>query len=190
MPNYELSKLYLITTKIGQNDGYIGATTKNYLTQKFQTDIACYQSYKSGKTNCPSPLYNFFDEHGVSNCRIVLIETYPCKSKDELSSKLFDIINKTSNCVNNNPAYLPVSLGLPLDRGIQITEEERQEYINNNTHTVCECGGRYTTASKKPHLKSKKHVQYELDLLKGVTNDETPIETSLIDQTESQEAPY
>jgi len=174
MPKYDNSKIYLITTKNGQTNGFIGATTKPYLSSKFQSDIVCYQNFKSGKTKTPSALYKLFDEHGVSNCRIVLIENYPCKSIDELSSKLFEIVNKTSNCVNNNPAYLPVSLGLPLDEGIERSNEDIQQYVIENTHNVCECGGRYTLSSKKAHFKSKRHIKHENEDQEDPENQEIP----------------
>jgi hypothetical protein len=188
MPKYDNSKIYLITNKNGQSNGFIGATTKPYLSSKLQSDIVCYENFKSGKTKVSSPLYKLFDEHGVSNCRIVLVENYPCKSKDDLNSKLFEIVNRTTNCINNNPAYLPVSLGSPLDEGIEQTEEEKQEYIINNTQTICGCGGRYTIASYKAHLKSKRHFKHIHDIENEI-NEEIKNE-ELYDQNENQNGPY
>ena len=183
MPKYNNTKIYLITTKNGQNNGFIGATTKPYLSSKFQSDIVCYQNFKSGKTKVNSPLYQLFDEHGVSNCRIVLIENYPCKSIDELSSKLFEIVNRTTNCINNDPNYLPVTLGLSLDEGIERSEEEVQNYVIENTHFVCECGGRYTLASKKAHFKSKRHIKHDEEEKEKRNNE-------VNDLDENQNGPY
>ena len=195
MPSYDNSKLYLITPKNGQGNGFIGATTKPYLCSKFQSDIVCYNNYKSGKTKAPSALFNFFDEHGVANCRIVLIMNYPCKSIDELSSKLYEVINQTTNCINNDPAYLPVSLGLPLDNGVETTSEEKKVYLEDNTHFVCSCGGRYTLANKKQHTKTKIHINFitieDVKIPFDQTENQEEEETIIsFDQTENQNGPY
>jgi len=158
MPNYEQSKIFLITPKSGTDrKGFIGATTKGYLSSTFASSIIQYQQFKSGKLNSHSILYDLFDEVGHSNCNIVLIEEFKCKSKNELNSKLFDIINRTTNCINNNPAKLPTTLGLAIDDGIEQTPIEKIKYLEDNTHFVCSCGGRYTITNKNQHLKTKIH---------------------------------
>jgi len=169
MPNYELSKIFLITPKIGtERKGYIGATTKNYLSSTLASSIIQYQQFKSGKSKTHSILYDLFDDVGPSNCSIILIEAFKCNSKNELNSKLFDIVNITSNCINNNPAKLPTTLGLDIDDGINLqTSEEKKEYLEDNTHCVCSCGGRYTLTNKKQHLKTKIHTLH-VDALKAI----------------------
>ena len=161
MPNYELSKIFLITPKIGtERKGFIGATTKNYLSSTLASSIIQYQQFKSGKSKTHSLLYDLFDEIGSSNCSIVLIEAFKCDSKNELNSKLFDIINRTANCINNNPAKLPTTLGLDIDYGIEQTKKDKQEYLEDNIHLVCSCGGRFTLTNKKQHLKTKIHYAF------------------------------
>ena len=55
-----------------------------------------------------------FDEYGVENCYIELIELFPCKSKDELKMRENHYI-RSLVCVNKNRAI--------------ITPEERKEYV-------------------------------------------------------------
>jgi ribosome-interacting GTPase 1 len=43
--------------------------------------------------------YDLFDEYGLENCKIVLIESFPCSSKDELIAKEAHYI-RTLECVN------------------------------------------------------------------------------------------
>ena len=161
MPNYEQSKIFLITPKSSTDrKGFIGATTKNYLSSTFASCIIQYQQFKSGKLNTHSILFDLFDEVGHSNCSIVLIEAFKCSSKNELNSKLFDVVNQTANCINNNPTKLPTTLGLAIDNGIEQTENEKKIYLEDNTHFVCSCGGRYTIANKKQHSKTILHNAY------------------------------
>ena len=175
MPNYEQAKIFLITPKIGtERKGFIGATTKNYLSSTLASCIIQYQQFKSGKSKTHSILYDLFDEVGCSNCSIVLIEALKCNSKNELNSKLFDIVNKTSNCINNNPAKLPTTLGSAIDEGIEQTEKDKKKYSEDNTHFVCSCGGRYTTTNKHQHIKTKIHNAY----LKAQMEQEKTIETN------------
>jgi len=173
MPNYEQAKIFLITPKSGTDrKGFIGATTKNYLSSTFASCVIQYQQFKSGKSKTHSILYDLFDEVGHTNCSIVLIEAFKCNSKNELNSKLFDIINRTTNCINNNPATLPTTLGLAIDDGIEQTPIEKIKYLEDNTHFVCSCGGRYTITNKKQHSKTILHNAY----LKAQTEQEEPIE--------------
>ena len=79
MVNYNNSKIYKIQKIGGNSDIYIGSTTKKYLSSR----LADYKiSYKNNKTN--NKCFQVFELYGVNNCEIVLIETFPCNTKDEL----------------------------------------------------------------------------------------------------------
>jgi ribosome-interacting GTPase 1 len=43
--------------------------------------------------------FDIFDEYGIENCQIVLIETFPCSSRDELNARESYYI-RSLNCVN------------------------------------------------------------------------------------------
>jgi hypothetical protein len=63
-------------------------------------DTQChnYDSWKRGMIDLTAA-YLIFDEYGVKNCQIALLELYPCNSKDELESrKVFYI--KLMGCIN------------------------------------------------------------------------------------------
>jgi len=101
MPDYTKSKIYKIIANTDEEyRPYIGSTVKQYLSQRFSIHRANYLNHKNGKTNFTSS-YSLFDKYGIENCEIVLIENYPCLTKDELHAReryWFDTINNCNKC--------------------------------------------------------------------------------------------
>ena len=164
MPTYSNSKIYMIRNRNATFAGYIGCTTKQYLSSKLASDIIAYQQYKLNKTDPKSKnkLYELFDLYGYQNCNIVLIEHVNCKNKDELNTKLYEVINKTPNCVNYK--YIPSEeLQLP-DACEQVNVEPvvkvKRQPLNDENHMICPCGGRCTVFNTKQHSLTKKHKKY------------------------------
>jgi hypothetical protein len=96
--DYNNTKIYKIVSDLGDKV-YIGTTTKQYLSQRMQGHRANYKTWqKTGKRRCTS--FEIFDEYGVENCKIVLIELFPCTTKDEQSAREYfhiccmDCVNK------------------------------------------------------------------------------------------------
>ena len=82
MVNYEKAKVYKIWSTAGDKI-YIGSTTKDFLSQRMDTHRANYKRWKIGKRPLTTS-FNVFDEYGLDNCFIELLEAKVCKSKDEL----------------------------------------------------------------------------------------------------------
>ena len=97
MVNYNNGKIYKIESHLGDKI-YIGSTTKEYLSQRMDAHRRDYKRWKNGKFTLTNS-FKLFDEYGVENCQIVLLESYPCNSKDELTAKEAYYI-KTNECVN------------------------------------------------------------------------------------------
>ena len=95
--NYEQSKIYKIYSHCGDKI-YIGSTTKNLLSQRMATHRSDYKTWKKGESKF-SKSYLLFDEYGIENCIIELLEYKPCKNKDELI-KLEGIYTGELECVN------------------------------------------------------------------------------------------
>jgi len=90
MPNYQLSKIYqLICNTTGKR--YIGATCQRYLCTRLAHHVS-----KNNKTSSREIIEG-------KNYEMVLIESYPCNSKDELHQRERYYI-KTLDCVNK---YIP-----------------------------------------------------------------------------------
>ena len=101
MVNYNNGKIYKIESHSGDMI-YIGSTTKKYLSQRMDTHRAGYKQWKKGKTNLITS-FTIFEEYGLENCNIVLLELCPCESKDMMHSREAHYI-RTLKCVNK---YIP-----------------------------------------------------------------------------------
>jgi hypothetical protein len=99
MIDYSKTKIYKIESHLGDKI-YIGSTTKDYLSQRFQQHKYTFKYWKNGKGSKITS-FDIFDEYGLENCQIVLIEEYPCTSKDAKNAREGHFI-KLLDCVNKN----------------------------------------------------------------------------------------
>ena len=97
MNKYEKAQIYKIVDT-GYNKCYFGSTCES-LSQRMARHRHNYSSYQRKKHKY---VYSFqlFDEFGLDNCKIELIENFPCKSVEELHRRegyyirKFDCVNK------------------------------------------------------------------------------------------------
>jgi hypothetical protein len=94
MPNYQEGKIYKIYSHINPDKCYVGSTCVK-LCERIRGHRYDFNSKKKGLITS----FLLFEEFGVENCVIELIENYPCKSKEELNAREGYWI-KTLNCVN------------------------------------------------------------------------------------------
>ena len=157
MVNYKNSKVYKIWSTQG-NKIYIGSTTKEYLSQRMDKHRSDYRRFKDGK--CTSlTSFTLFDEYGIENCFIELLEAKECKSKDELLQiegryiRELVCVNKVLFPYRTKEQILDYQKQYKVDNKEKISEQHRK--ICN-----CECSNTYTYRNKSQHLKSKKHRLY------------------------------
>ena len=130
--NYNNGKIYKIEAINGEEgDIYIGSTTKQYLSQRMTKHREDYNRWHQGKYD-KIMLFDLFENYGIENCKIILLENCPCDSKDQLHARESHYI-KSLNCINKCIPSIRYS---------------------------CECGSIYGTTYKARHLKSKKHQAY------------------------------
>jgi hypothetical protein len=87
MTKCQNGKVYKIEPLNGEEgDIYVGSTAKQYLSQRMTKHRTSYKYWKEGKASYITA-YNLFDKYGLENCSIILLETYPCNSKDELRAR-------------------------------------------------------------------------------------------------------
>ncbi len=78
------SKIYKIVNNVN-DECYVGSTTQT-LNERFRGHIRDYRQYmKEGGSKITS--INLFEEHGVDNCRIELIENFPVQTRQELFAR-------------------------------------------------------------------------------------------------------
>ena len=97
MVNYQNGKIYKIESNLG-NKIYIGSTTKQYLSQRMDKHRSNYRCWQVNKKRFLTSV-NVFEAYGVENCNIILIEAFPCNSKDELLAREAHYI-RTLDCEN------------------------------------------------------------------------------------------
>ena len=78
---FQQGKIYKITDK-GANKMYIGSTYQE-LKDRFNNHRYMYHLYLKGNFNYVS-VFMIFEEFGIENCEIKLLEVYPCETQDEL----------------------------------------------------------------------------------------------------------
>jgi len=142
---YLRGKIYRIVSNVSSKQ-YIGSTVQ-VLSERFRGHKKDYEKSKTKEhTKCSVAI--MFDTDGVDNCEIVLIEDYPCNSKDELHRRERYWIEK-EECVNICiPTQTPKEWR---ERNKEILKEKK------NRHCDCECGGKYVWDSKRRHERTAKH---------------------------------
>jgi hypothetical protein len=83
------AKIYKIIPKC-ETEVYIGSTIRS-LYERFK-------EHKKDNNSCRSKF--LLEKYGKSNCKIVLIENYKCKNRQELEEREFYWINTYPNCIN------------------------------------------------------------------------------------------
>ena len=159
--DYKNSKVYKIWSPKGDKI-YVGSTTKVMLCQRMTAHREDFKRWKAGKYHYISS-FSLFEEYGIENCFIELLEAKECNSKDELH-KLEGKYIRELNCVNK------VVSGRTKKEYYQDNKEHIVEYKNNwreeNKEVIktkklmsftCECGSNYTNCHKLRHERSIKH---------------------------------
>lgn len=90
MADYSKGKIYRI---VGGDGVYIGSTTRDL---RFRWTEHTY-AYKKGGSRS---VFELFNKYGVDNCRIELVEEYPCTTRQELHRREGEVI-KECQCVNS-----------------------------------------------------------------------------------------
>ena len=82
--NYQNGKIYKVMNS-SFDMCYIGSTIDK-LSNRMNSHRSKYRKYKEGEGGFTT-IYNMFDKYGENNCKIYLIENYPCQTKDELFAR-------------------------------------------------------------------------------------------------------
>lgn len=154
MTNYNNGKIYKIESSLGDKV-YYGSTTKQYLSQRMTRHRGSYNMWLEGKCNLVMA-YKLFDEYGIENCKIVLVENYPCKTKDELTAREAYYI-KNFECVNK---YVPNRTRKEyLEDNKERISEQLKEYRFKNTEKIAEYQKEYREINKNNSIEYQKEYR-------------------------------
>ena len=112
---YQKSKIYKITD-LGHNEMYIGSTVQP-LSKRFSHHKDTYLTH-------PCSSAYMFETYGKDNCKVILIEEYPCENREQLRAREGYYI-ETLNCVNK---FIPGGNKSDWDK----------RYYNKNKETISE----------------------------------------------------
>jgi len=82
---YKRGKIYKIID-VGYNKCYIGSTAEKTLSNRMSRHRYDYKIYKQ-TLNEKMTCFDIFDEYGIENCKIELIENYPFNNIEELRKR-------------------------------------------------------------------------------------------------------
>ena len=171
MPDYSKGKIYKVVD-FEMTKCYIGSTVQP-LCSRMATHRDHYRKYVNGKSLIWASVFRLFDEFGLKNCKIVLVENYPCNSKEELEGREGEY-QKNTECVNKytagkNPEEQKLENSnrqkqQRIDNPEKVREYDRQAYYKRKEHKnrpyICECGATVCFRVRLRHFKSLKHQQY------------------------------
>ena len=154
MTDYQKGKVYQINTSLGP-EVYYGSTT-----QSLKQRMAEHKFHFL----CTSHL--IFKKHGFENCKIELVEDYPCNSRKELETReRFYIENNV--CINK---CIPTRTDAEYraDNKEKIKTQSKQYTIDNkekireykSMQITCICSAIISKSNKARHERSKKHIDF------------------------------
>jgi hypothetical protein len=186
MPDYSKGKVYKIVVDTEEEyEPYIGSTIET-LSNRMSSHRSDYKKWKNCKTKYISSS-NLFEKFGIDKCRIILIENYPCSSKDELLARERYWFDNVKNCnkirpilteeeIKNigkityqrrlelHPEYIKKKyqrqLELHLDYNKEKYQKYKEEYREKKTQKItCECGQIIFRDNLSRHKKTEKHQE-------------------------------
>jgi hypothetical protein len=164
MVNYQNGKIYKLVS-LHTDKIYVGSTTKKYLCERKSEHKNEYKKWKNGKHNNVTSFQLF--ELGIDDVDIILLENYPCNSKNELHARERHYV-ESMNCVNKViPNRTEKEYNQMRDK--QKTATQQKQYRNVHKEEIserrkklehcetCNCDVRKNDFSR--HERSKKHQE-------------------------------
>jgi len=155
MVNYDNGKIYkIVCNKTGLI--YIGSTTKKLLCQRLTNHVCLFKRYKNGK-------HNFITSFKVlenNDYNIILLENFPCESKDELHARERYYI-ESIECVNK---CIPTrKIKEYNEKNKDKIKEKMKEYRDNNKDKISDKKKEYYENNKD---RIKKYYENNKDKIK------------------------
>ena len=152
--DYSKGKIYKIEPICEHDEGdiYSGSTTQQYLSQRMIKHKSSYKHWKIGDNKRYMASCDLFEKYNIENCKIILIETYPCNSNDELLQRETHYI-QSMKCLNKRVSHCTRQEYYQKHKEKLI--EKTKEYYIQNKEKVKEMNKKYREENKET-LNSKK----------------------------------
>jgi len=148
MPNYQKGKIYRIVDN--SNGGvYYGSTCEPTIARRLARHVIDFNNFQKGKGS----YITSYDILVNGNYEIFLVETYPCTSRDELTSRERYYI-ENNNCVNK---YIPGRTCKEYRRdNKEKIKENKRSYQQHNKERIKEYMNLYQLQNKDKIKKQTK----------------------------------
>lgn len=151
---YHQGKIYKIVSDDATCIPYYGSTT-NKLWSRFGEHKYEYAQWKNGKRPRRSS-FDVFEKYGIGECKIILVESYKCESKDQLRAREQYYI-ENNNCVNKYNAF-----GIDHEKILVGSRKSQKTYRQNHPDIILKQKERYRIKHKQQiALKRQQHVLCE-----------------------------
>ena len=163
MVNYANGKVYKIIVTAGHSKCYIGSTTKKYVSQRMVQHVSEYNRWRNGKTFKKLSSFELFEQFGVNNCSIVLIENISASSKNELQAREQAQIDK-HDCVNKVRAFLSEDQRKHLHRNDSVRfrlKHKESITARRSCKVACICGKHISKWNIAAHRKKCKDYAFD-----------------------------
>ena len=162
MSKYHNGKIYKIVD-VGYNKQYFGSTIES-LSKRMAKHRYKYKTYSSSEEQIRVSCYDIFDEYGIENCKIELVEYFSCETKDELFRREGEYI-RNNDCVNK------IIAGRTKQEYNDETKEQKREtdklYYEKNKPTIQAKAKQYRDNNKEK-IKQHDKEYYEKNKQKWV----------------------
>ena len=124
---YNNGKIYMITDN-AYTKKYYGSTIR-LLCQRMAGHRNSYKKYSINKSEGLTTVFEIFNDFGVDNCKIELVEIFPCQSKSELEAREGYYIQQNI-CVNK---YIPcrTQSQYKIDNAENVASKNKEYKIKN-----------------------------------------------------------
>jgi len=157
--DYSKGKVYMIRSKNENCVSYVGSTTKQYLSQRFEKH---HSNYKQWKKNGKGFMSSFilFEKYDFKNCYIELLELCPCKISEELRKKEREWFDKL-NCVNMDKPFISAEEKIEYDKikyekNKELLQEKAKIYRDKHKEKITKRGKKYRDEHKEEISNYKK----------------------------------
>jgi hypothetical protein len=182
--SYKNGKIYKIepVQEHEEHEIYVGSTFHS-LSDRLSYHKSAYRSKCQGECR----VFSIFDKYGLNNCKIELIENFPCESREELLCRESHFF-KTLKCVNKNNPFVTIEQSKERVKKWYLEHiEHRKIYMEEYTHKnydvlreknleykklnkeklahqqlethMCLCGKTYTQCNRKRHFRTRFHIE-------------------------------
>ena len=142
MTDYSKGQIYKVVDN-ELNVCYIGSTTQK-LCKRMAQHRKDFKKYLNDSSYKNTSIFTIFQSYGVENCKIELIEKYPCESKEDLMAREGYFI-KAIDCVNKRIAG----------------RSSKERYEDNKEVVLAKCKIYREHEDRKEQIKEKKRQNYQ-----------------------------